>query len=143
LVATAANHTVAAWLGLVVADLLTPEVLRWVLIASFAAMAGWTLIPDKLDDKPRMEDAGVFIATTVSFFLVEIGDKTQIATTALAARYHEVALVAIGTTIGLLIANLPLVWIGDRLADRLPVKTMRYGAALLFLAFAVLTYFFA
>jgi Ca2+/H+ antiporter, TMEM165/GDT1 family len=138
LVATLANHLVAAALGVWIEDLLEPRVLRWVLVASFAAMAVWTLIPDKLDGETIAQDGrhwGAFLATLTMFFLAEIGDKTQLATTALAARFDAVLVITLGSTLGLMLANVPVVFMGDRLMQRLPLATVRYVAAA---AFAVL-----
>ena len=128
--ATLANHAIAAWIG--------PETMRWVLAVTFIVMAGWCLIPDKADEGPQAaRKAGAFLATLVAFFLVEIGDKTQIATVALAARFHSVTIVTLGTTFGMLIANAPIVLFGDAIAKRLPLKIVRIVAALLFVALGV------
>ena len=133
LAATLLNHAGAGALGAFITTLLSPTTLRWVLGLSFLAMAVWTLIPDKLDDDeaPRSR-LGVFGTTFVSFFLAEMGDKTQIATVALAAQYHAFFSVVAGTTIGMLIANVPAVLIGGRLAQRLPVRLIHGAAAALF-----------
>ncbi|HEY5803744.1 MAG TPA: TMEM165/GDT1 family protein [Lysobacter sp.] len=137
LVATLLNHALAAWFGTLVAQWLTPDVLRWVVAVSFLAVAIWTLKPDKLDDEDGSLPArGAFIATTIAFFLAEIGDKTQVATVLLAARYQPFWEVVAGTTLGMLLANVPVVLLGSRLADRLPLKTARTVAALVFLALA-------
>ena len=136
LVATLANHALAAWIGAAAADWLGPQVMRWVLGVLFLAMAVWCLIPDKADEGPKaMSNAGAFVATTVAFFLVEIGDKTQIATAALAARFHDLPLVVAGTTVGMMLADVPAVFLGDVLSQRLSLKLMRACAAA---AFAVL-----
>ena len=138
--ATLANHLVAAVIGVGIGDFLSGPTLRWVLGISFLGMAGWTLVPDKADAMPRVLDNwGVFGATAVAFFLVEIGDKTQIATMALAARFHSVLLVAAGTTTGLLLADIPAVLVGEFAADRLPLRLMRFIAAAIFAAFGILT----
>lgn len=138
-VATILNHGIAAGLGVAVAQWLGPEMLRWIIGASFIGMAAWTLVPDKIDDEPRMWDrAGPFIATTISFFLVEIGDKTQVATVALGARYGDLIGVTTGTTLGMLIADVPAVFIGGAMADRLPLKLVRTIAAALFAIMGVL-----
>lgn len=135
LFATVLNHALAAWFGTLVAQWLNPEVLRWVVAISFLAVAAWTLKPDKLDDEDGALPArGAFIATTIAFFLAEIGDKTQVATVLLAAKYHPYWEVVAGTTLGMLLANVPVVLLGSRLADRLPLKTARTVAALVFLA---------
>lgn len=138
--ATAANHAIAAVIGVSVSQYLSGEFLRWFLGLSFLAMAAWSLVPDKADDNPKLFDQwGVFGATCASFFLIEIGDKTQIATMALAARFHSVVLVTLGTTTGLLLADVPAVYLGELAANRLPLKLMRFTAAAVFAAFGVAT----
>ena len=136
LVATLANHFLAALLGAQVAGLLEGQWFRHAVGASFLAMAAWTLVPDKLDEGEGAPKGrgGVFWTTTVAFFLVEIGDKTQIATIALGAQYQAVAWVTAGTTLGMLLANAPVVWLGDRLVSRLPMAAVRATAAALFAA---------
>ena len=134
LVATVLNHAMAGGVGAVLATLITPEILRWILIVSFAAMAAWMLVPDKLDDEEtdegRMKRFGVFGTTVVLFFLAEMGDKTQLATVALAAKFPAEALWVIsGTTLGMMIADAPAVFIGNKLAERLSMKLMRRIAA--------------
>jgi len=123
LVATLANHGLAGALGSWVTTVVGPDVLRWLLGASFMAMAAWMLIPDKLDDEsgneaPRM---GVFLTTVVAFFLAEMGDKTQIATVMLAAQYNAWLAVVAGTTLGMMLANAPVVWFGDAITRRVPL----------------------
>ncbi|AIU68233.1 TMEM165/GDT1 family protein [Vibrio coralliilyticus] len=136
--ATIANHALAAWLGVVVADYLSPEVLKWVVVASFLAMAGWVLIPDKLDDDDEISNRGPFVASFVAFFIAEIGDKTQIATSILGAQFADaLTLVIIGTTLGMLAANVPVVLIGKLSADKMPLNLIRKVTALLFIALAV------
>jgi putative Ca2+/H+ antiporter (TMEM165/GDT1 family) len=132
--ATLANHTLAAWLGAWIPDLTGREAMRWILGTSFLAMAAWSLVPDKLDGEEEAKRArlGAFGATLVAFFLVEMGDKTQIATVALAARYASVAAVVAGTTLGMLLANVPAVVLGERLLRRVPVKAVRLSAAAIF-----------
>jgi putative Ca2+/H+ antiporter (TMEM165/GDT1 family) len=138
-VATLLNHGIAAWVGVAVADWLGPDRLRWIIGLSFIGMAAWTLVPDKMDDEPKMwERAGAFVATTISFFLVEIGDKTQVATVALGARFGDMVLVTMGTTLGMLIADVPAVFIGGAMAERLPLKLVRAVAAGLFAILGVL-----
>jgi putative Ca2+/H+ antiporter (TMEM165/GDT1 family) len=139
LVATLLNHALAAWGGTLLADLLHGPWLRWIVGLSFIAMAAWTLIPDKLEaqERSRFDRYGPFIATTISFFLVEIGDKTQVATVALAARFHDIAMVAAGTTLGMMLANLPVLWLGNKAAGKLPLKWIRLAAAALFLSLGV------
>lgn len=140
--ATIANHALAAWLGVVVADYLSPELLKWVVAASFLAMAGWILIPDKLDDE-TISNRGPFVASFVAFFIAEIGDKTQIATSILGAQYSDaLTWVVLGTTIGMLLANVPVVLIGKLSADKLPLDLIRKITALLFLGLAVAAAFF-
>jgi Ca2+/H+ antiporter, TMEM165/GDT1 family len=135
LFATLANHALAAWVGAAVASWIGADAMRWILGVTFIAMAGWCLIPDKADDGPQAaRKAGAFLATLVAFFLVEIGDKTQIATVALAARFNSLVAVTAGTTFGMLLANVPVVLFGDAIARRLPLKWVRATAALLFVA---------
>ncbi|KLV03214.1 membrane protein [Photobacterium aquae] len=136
--ATIANHALAAWLGVVVADYLTPDILKWVLVVSFVAMAGWILIPDKLDDDESISNRGPFIASFIAFFVAEIGDKTQVATTMLGAKYHDGLMwVVLGTTIGMLLANVPVVLIGKLSAERMPLALIRKITAALFVGLAV------
>ena len=136
LAATVINHAISAWLGAELSAWLSPEILRWIVAGSFLAVALWTLKPDQLDDGEKLPAHGAFIATTVAFFLAEIGDKTQVATVLLATKYSPLWQVIAGTTLGMLIANLPVVWLGNRFADRLPLKLARSVAALVFLALA-------
>lgn len=136
--ATVANHFLAALLGSQVASILSGQWFRYLIAASFIAMAIWTLIPDKiddLDDKPSR--FGPFVTTTISFFLVEMGDKTQVATIALGARFHEVLHVTMGTTIGMMLANVPAVFVGHELLKHVPLNVVRMIAALLFLLIGV------
>ena len=136
--ATAANHSLAALFGVAAGNWLSSGVLSGVLAVSFLAMAAWTLLPDSLEKEPRLfEKLGPFGATLVSFFLIEIGDKTQIATVALAARYHDFLLVATGTTLGMLVADVPAVYLGEIVARRIPLKWMRLAAALIFLVLGI------
>lgn len=142
LVATLANHTLAGAIGSWITAFLTPATLRIVLGLSFIAMAIWTLVPDRLDEHDAsLPHAGVFMTTVVAFFLAEMGDKTQIATVALAARYHAFLTVVAGTTLGMMIANVPAVLIGGRLADRLPIRPVRAVAAAIFAALGVAALF--
>ena len=143
LAATLANHALAASVGAAVAAWLGPDAMRWIVGLMFIVMAGWCLIPDKADEGPKAAgDVGAFLATTVAFFLVEIGDKTQIATVALAARFHSIALVTAGTTLGMMIANVPAVLFGEALAKRVPLEVVRICAAVSFvlLGLAVLVF---
>jgi len=140
LAATLVNHALSAWLGAWLSSMLPPEVLRWGVVLSFVAVAAWALVPDKLDedDKPATKGVGgVFLATLVAFFLVEIGDKTQVATVVLAARFSPLWQVIAGTTLGMLLANVPVVLLGARFAHRLPLRAARWTAAALFAALAV------
>lgn len=134
--ATIVNHALAAWAGAVMAGLLDGFGFRLAVALSFLAMAAWTLIPDRLDDAGvgKASRFGPFLTTLVTFFLVEIGDKTQIATIALGARYEAVGLVAAGTTIGMMIANIPAVYLGDRVTRLVPMRGVRIGAAAIFAA---------
>ncbi len=137
--ATVANHSIAGWAGSWIASLLSPQTLRWLIVASFVAVGVWALVPDKLDENDQhlpKSNYGTFIATSTAFFLVEIGDKTQIATVVLAASYPSLWQVVIGTTIGMLLANAPIVFLGAKLAKRLPLKAARIIASLIFLALA-------
>lgn len=140
LAATLANHLLAAQLGVWIDGWLDAGVLRWVLAGSFAAMAVWTLIPDHIDDAGAMAGGtgrNAFTATLVAFFLAEIGDKTQLATTALAAHYGSVWMVAGASTLGLMLANVPAVLLGHALLALLPLSTIRYFAAAAFAAMAL------
>jgi len=140
LVATLANHAVAGLLGSWITALLGPETLRWVLGVSFIVMALWTLVPDKFDEKDaKLARFGVFTTTLIAFFLAEMGDKTQLATIALAAQYQAVVQVVAGTTLGMMIANVPAVLLGERIAERLPVRTVHFIAAALFAVLGVAT----
>jgi putative Ca2+/H+ antiporter (TMEM165/GDT1 family) len=128
--ATILNHTLAATLGYLVADFLNGIGFRLAVGAAFIAMAGWALIPDKADEAAATRTrGGVFLTTLFSFFLVEIGDKTQIATSLLAARYHQIALVAAGTTLGMLIADVPAVFLGEAATKIVPLRYVRMAAA--------------
>lgn len=135
-VATIANHALAGAAGAWVTTVLGPEVLRWVLGGSFIAMAIWMLIPDKVDDDEdngAMPRFGVFGTTIIAFFLAEMGDKTQIATVMLAAQYHAWAWVVAGTTLGMMLANAPVVWLGDKITKLVPLQVVHVVSALIFL----------
>ena len=134
LVATLLNHALAGSAGALVAQWVSPQVLEWLVVASFFAVAAWTLVPDKVDEAEagRGTGHGVLLATTLAFFLAEMGDKTQVATVVLAAQYAPLWQVVVGTTAGMLLANVPVVWLGARFADRLPLRAARIAAALLF-----------
>jgi len=141
LVATLANHFLAGYVGTWLSGLVSPETLRWIIALSFFAFAAWALKPDKLDDGRKLRGTGVFLTTVVAFFMVEMGDKTQLATVALAAHYDSLVAVVLGTTLGMMIANVPAVWLGEALADRVNMKVMRGIAAALFLLLGVLALF--
>ena len=136
LVATLANHFLAALVGVEAAALLQGQWVRYAVAISFIAMAGWTLIPDKFDEdeEARPSKYGAFLSTVIAFFFVEMGDKTQIATVALGAQFHNVLAVMTGSTLGMMIANVPAVFLGNELIKRVPLATVRVAAALLFLA---------
>jgi putative Ca2+/H+ antiporter (TMEM165/GDT1 family) len=136
--ATLANHAVAGALGAWLTALISPELMRWILGLSFLAIAAWTMIPDKFDEADaQLPRAGVLMATFIAFFLAEIGDKTQVATVALAAHYQALFLVVLGTTLGMMIANVPAVLLGNRLAGRLPLQAVHLLAALVFAVLGV------
>ena len=142
-VAALANHALAGAVGSWVTTVLGPQVLRWVLGLSFIAMAVWMLIPDKLDDDgdgaaPRF---GVFGTTLLAFFLAEMGDKTQVATVMLAAQYSAYFWVVAGTTLGMMLANAPVVWLGDRLVKKVPIRVVHLVSALIFLVLGLLALF--
>lgn len=140
LLSTLANHGMAGALGAWITHLLSPEILRWVLGVSFLAMAGWTLIPDEFDEADaHLARLGVFGTTVVAFFLAEMGDKTQVATVALAAQYHDLIRVVAGTTLGMLLANVPAVLLGERIAHRMPVRLVHGIAAAIFALLGVAT----
>ena len=143
LCATVVNHGLAGAVGAWITAHVSQDVLRWVLGASFIGMAIWTLIPDKIEEEETQvaQRLGVFGATLVTFFLAEMGDKTQIATIALAAHYPSAVLVVIGTTLGMLVADVPAVFIGDRLANRIPMKLVHSIAAAIFLLLGLATLF--
>ena len=142
-VATLVNHAIAGALGAWLTRAIGPDAMRWILGVSFLAMAAWMLIPDKLDADAGVSRriGGVFVTTTALFFLVEIGDKTQIATVALAARFDALVSVVLGTTLGMLLANVPVVLLARQAAARIPFRLIRALAALLFAATGVMTLF--
>ncbi len=136
-VATIANHALAASIGSVAGSFFDGPWMKWVLGLAFIAFAGWALIPDTFEDKDAPREragASIFWTTVVAFFFVEMGDKTQVATVALGARFHEVAIVAAGTTFGMMLANTPAVFLGDAAATKLPLKAIRIAAAASFAA---------
>ncbi|GAB3342472.1 TMEM165/GDT1 family protein [Marilutibacter aestuarii] len=134
LVATLLNHALAGWLGSLASSWLSPHVLQWIVAFSFLAVALWTLKPDTLDEDESLPARGAFIATLFAFFLAEMGDKTQVATVLIAAKYSPLWEVVLGTTLGMLLANVPVVALGSRFSSRLPLKTARLAAAAVFLA---------
>ena len=150
LLATLLNHGISAVLGQWITTVLSPDVLLWIVSLGFIAMALWMLVPDQLDDETdsinKWQRYGVFGATFVLFFLAEIGDKTQVATIALAARFDSIFWVMAGTTVGMMIANAPAVFIGDKLADKLPISLVHKIGASTFLLIGISTlvqhYFF-
>ena len=150
LLATLLNHGVSAVLGQWITTVLSPDVLLWIVSLGFIVMALWMLVPDQLDDETdsinKWQKYGVFSATFVLFFLAEIGDKTQIATVALAARFDSIFWVMAGTTVGMMLANAPAVFIGDKLANKLPIALIHKIGASIFLLIGISTlaqhYFF-
>ncbi|MCC8395121.1 TMEM165/GDT1 family protein [Paraburkholderia sp. MMS20-SJTR3] len=144
LAATLINHAGAGALGAWLGSLLTPTIMRWALAVSFIGMGLWILVPDKLDDEEAntsRSHLGVFGTTVVTFFLAEMGDKTQIATVALAARFHDFFGVVAGTTLGMMIANVPAILLGDRFAHRLPTKLVHGIAAVMFVVLGAMALF--
>lgn len=141
LVATILNHGLAGAIGAWITHAASPEILRWVLGASFIGMAIWTMIPDEIEDDETQvaKRFGVFGATLITFFLAEMGDKTQIATVAMAAHYADPMLVVAGTTLGMLIADVPAVFVGDKLANKIPMRLVHSIAAAVFAALGIAT----
>jgi Ca2+/H+ antiporter, TMEM165/GDT1 family len=146
-VATIANHACAALLGHWLTSLVSPDVMRWILGLSFLGIGLWLLVPDHIDDATgsKAEDKAlrIFLLTTSLFFLAEMGDKTQIATIALGARFEDVISVTIGTTLGMMLANAPAVWIGQKFTQRIPIKWVHAIAAVTFIAIGVATLIWA
>lgn len=142
LVATLANHFLAGWVGAWLATLVAPQALRWIIALSFFVFGLWALKPDKLDDGREYSGRSAFLTTLVAFFFVEMGDKTQLATVALAARFDSLAAVVAGTTLGMMLANVPAVWLGEVLAQRVDMRVMRWIAAALFVALGFATLLF-
>ena len=143
LAATLVNHGLAGALGAWITSMVSPDIMRWVLGLSFIGMAIWTLIPDKIEEEETKvaQRLGVFGATLVSFFIAEMGDKTQIATVAMAAHYAQALPVVAGTTLGMMLANVPAVYAGDRLAGRIPMRLVHGIAALIFAVLGVAALF--
>ncbi|MGI2258827.1 TMEM165/GDT1 family protein [Shewanella sp. GXUN23E] len=143
LVATLLNHFAAAWIGQWAMGWIAPQMGTWLIAGSFFAIALWVLIPDKADDEEnRFYQYGPFIATTILFFIAEIGDKTQIATVVLSAKYDDLMMVVSGTTVGMLLANVPVVLLGDYSAEKLPLDWIRRGCAVLFAGLGIATLIF-
>ena len=143
--ATIVNHALAGAVGAWVSAMLGPQLLRWVLAASFLAMAAWMLVPDQMEDDeaegaPRW---GVFGTTLLAFFLAEMGDKTQIATVMLAARFQDFVWVVLGTTLGMMLANAPVVWLGERMTRRIPIRVVHTVSALVFAGLGLVALFWA
>jgi len=134
-VATVANHALAGAVGAWVTTVLGPDVLRWVLGTSFIAMAVWMLIPDTMDDDEAVKPPrlGIFGTTVVAFFLAEMGDKTQVATVMLAAQYTSTVWVVAGTTLGMMLANAPVVWLGERMTHLVPLRVVHIVSAVIFM----------
>jgi putative Ca2+/H+ antiporter (TMEM165/GDT1 family) len=139
LLATLANHALAGWIGSLLAGWVPQTTLLWIVGSSFIVFGLWTLHPDSLDSSPRLRKSGAFVTAFVAFFLTEMGDKTQFATIALAARFDSLALVVIGTSLGMMLANIPAVWMGEKLALKIPMKAVRILAAALFMALGAVT----
>jgi Ca2+/H+ antiporter, TMEM165/GDT1 family len=139
--ATLANHFLAGSVGVWAASLVSRQVLKWIVALLFFAFGAWALKPDTLEEDTKLRGTGVFLTTLIAFFLVEMGDKTQLATIALAARYDSIVAVVLGTTLGMMIANVPAVWVGEALAQRVNMKVMRGVAAALFVLLGALALF--
>ena len=140
--ATLINHGLAGAVGTWITTHVSPGLLRWVLGGSFLAMAAWTLIPDKIEDEETQlaTKLGVFGATFITFFLAEMGDKTQIATVAMSAHYNDIVMVVAGTTLGMLIADVPAVFVGDKLSQKIPMRVVHGVAAAMFALLGLATF---
>lgn len=139
LVATLANHFLAGSVGAWIAARFSPVAMKWIVAISFFGFGIWALKPDSLNEDRPLRQAGVFLTTLIAFFLVEMGDKTQLATVALVIKYQSLISVVMGTTLGMMIANVPAVWMGEALANRIPMKAMRWTAAISFMLLGVLS----
>ncbi len=137
--ATLANHFLAGWVGAWLATLVQPATMKWIVAISFFLFGAWALVPDKFDETREYSGRSAFLTTLAAFFFVEMGDKTQLATVALAAKYPSLVAVVMGTTLGMLIANAPAVWLGEALAHRVNMRAMRWLAAALFVLLGALT----
>jgi putative Ca2+/H+ antiporter (TMEM165/GDT1 family) len=138
LTATVFNHLLAASVGTWLSTAVSPQILKWALAATFVAFAIWVLIPDKDDDDSKESKYGAFLTTTITFFLAEMGDKTQLSTVALAAKFHSLTLVTMGTTLGMLFSDGLAVFLGEKLTSRIPMRWIHIGASVLYLIFAIL-----
>ncbi|MBL8504094.1 MAG: TMEM165/GDT1 family protein [Rhodocyclaceae bacterium] len=138
-VATLFNHALAGSVGVWLASLMPTRLLPWAIGLLFVGFGLWTLHPDSLDDNPKLHRAGAFVTATIAFFIAEMGDKTQLATVALGARFDMLAAVVLGTTLGMLIANIPAVLVGEALAQKLPMKAIRHAAAAVFIVTGAVT----
>lgn len=142
LVATLLNHGTAGALGAWLTSTIRPDIMKWIIGGSFLGIAAWTLVPDEIgehaDSKTRL---GVFGSTVVAFFLAEMGDKTQVATVALAAKFHSLLPVVAGTTIGMMLADVPVVLLGERISKKIPIRSIRVVASLIFVALGIFTIF--
>lgn len=138
-VSTLANHALAGAAGAWLTTVLGPQVLRWILGASFLAMAAWMMVPDKLDEEgaSKVPRLGVFGTTVIAFFLAEMGDKTQVATVMLAARYPAWGWVVAGSTLGIMVANAPVVWFGERITRLVPIRVVHLVSAVIFVALGI------
>jgi putative Ca2+/H+ antiporter (TMEM165/GDT1 family) len=136
-VATIINHALAAWLGEWAASFVSPETLKWTLAIIFFVFAAWILIPDKEGEVKEVGHFGAFVTTVIAFFLAEMGDKTQLATVALGARYGSVGIVTLGTTVGMLASNAIAIYLGDKLLKRVPMGWVRAFACLMFVVFGI------
>ncbi len=139
--ATLANHFLAGSVGTLLAKMISPEALKWIVAVSFFIFGLWTLKSDDLDKDKKLMGSSIFVTTLIAFFVLEMGDKTQLATIALAARFDSLVYVVMGTTLGMMIADVPAVWLGETLAHRINMKAMRVIAALLFVLLGILTLF--
>jgi putative Ca2+/H+ antiporter (TMEM165/GDT1 family) len=136
-VATVLNHALAAWAGAWISSFFAPETLRWALAITFFAFGAWILVPDKEGEVQASGHFGVFLTTVISFFLAEMGDKTQLATVALGARFEALWLVTLGTTLGMMASNALAIFLGDKLLARIPMAKIRVAACVLFLVFGI------
>jgi Ca2+/H+ antiporter, TMEM165/GDT1 family len=139
LLATIVNHALAGWIGVLLAGWMQASTLAWIVGLLFVGFGFWALHPDSLEGAPNLMRGGAFVTAFVTFFMAEIGDKTQLATVALAARFDSLVVVVIGTTIGMMLADVPAVWMGEKLAHKIPMKAVRIVAAALFMIVGAIT----